>query len=50
VAALGATPSTVMQVVDAWGRGFWELIPFTLQMSLVIITATSSPRRRRWAA
>jgi hypothetical protein len=29
----GALP----QVVDAWGRG-WELIPFTLQMSLVIIT------------
>ena len=26
------------QVVDAWGRGFWDLIPFTLQMALVIIT------------
>jgi short-chain fatty acids transporter len=50
VAALGATPSTVMQVVDAWGRGFWELIPFTLQMSLVIITghvlASSPPMGR----
>jgi short-chain fatty acids transporter len=46
-AALGATPSTTVQVVDAWGRGFWDLIPFTLQMSLVIITghvlATSRP-------
>jgi short-chain fatty acids transporter len=46
-AALGATPSSVVQVVDAWGRGFWELIPFTLQMSLIIITghvlATSQP-------
>src|SRR5262245_16667873 len=45
-AALGFTPSSVVQVVDAWGRGFWELIPFTLQMSLVIITGhvlTSSP-------
>ena len=49
-AALAATPSTIVQVVDAWGRGFWELIPFTLQMSLVIITghvlATSAPMGR----
>jgi short-chain fatty acids transporter len=50
LAALGATPSTVTQVVDAWGRGFWELIPFTLQMALVIITghvlASSPPMGR----
>jgi short-chain fatty acids transporter len=41
------TPSSAAQVIDAWGRGFWELIPFTLQMALVIITghvlATSQP-------
>jgi len=46
-AAVTATPSTVAEVIDAWGRGFWELIPFTLQMSLIIITghvlATSPP-------
>ena len=46
-AGVAATPSTVLQVIDAWGGGFWELIPFTLQMSLVIITghvlATSPP-------
>jgi short-chain fatty acids transporter len=46
-AAVTATPSTVPDVIDAWGRGFWELIPFTLQMSLIIITghvlATSPP-------
>src|SRR5258705_4676742 len=50
VAALAATGSTPPQVIDAWGRGFWELIPFTLQMSLVIITghvlATSPPMGR----
>lgn len=52
VAAAGwlATPSTLPQVIDAWGRGFWELIPFTLQMALVIITghvlATSPPAGR----
>ncbi len=50
VAALAATGSTPLQVVDAWGRGFWELIAFTLQMSLIIITghvlATSPPMGR----
>src|SRR3982750_2129984 len=49
-AAVVATPSTVPEVIDAWGRGFWELIPFTLQMSLIIITGhvlpTSPPIRR----
>src|SRR5689334_15062774 len=34
-AAVAATPSTLAEVVDAWGGGFWELIPFTLQMSLI---------------
>ena len=47
VAALIWTPSSPFQVVDAWGNGFWDLIPFTLQMSLIIITghvlATSAP-------
>jgi short-chain fatty acids transporter len=49
-AALVATPSTPGQIVDAWGRGFWDLIAFTLQMALVIITghvlATSPPMVR----
>jgi len=49
-AAVTVTPATGPQVIDAWGRGFWELIPFTLQMSLVIITghvlATSRPLGR----
>ena len=46
-AALIWTPSSFIEVVDAWGNGFWDLIPFTLQMSLIIITghvlATSAP-------
>ncbi|MCU1384607.1 MAG: Short chain fatty acid transporter [Acidobacteria bacterium] len=49
-AALTATPATLLQTIDAWGRGFWDLIPFTLQMALVIITghvlATSPPMGR----
>src|SRR6476661_2173011 len=47
VAGVVFTPSSVGQVIDAWGKGLWELIPFTLQMALVIITghvlATSQP-------
>ena len=29
-----------LDVVTIWGNGFWELIPFTLQMALVIITGS----------
>lgn len=47
VAGVAFTPSSLSQVIDAWGKGFWELIPFTLQMALIIITghvlATSRP-------
>src|SRR5438128_2783681 len=47
VAGLTVTGASLGQVVDAWGRSVWDLIPFTLQMSLVIITghvlATSRP-------
>src|SRR5262249_39174528 len=49
VAAAGVVVAraSIVEVVDAWGRGFWDLIPFTLQMALVIITghvlATSRP-------
>ena len=50
MAAVTATPSTLVQAVDAWGRGFWDLIPFTLQMALVVITghvlASSQPMAR----
>ena len=49
-AAVAITPATLTETVDAWGRGFWDLIPFTLQMALVIITghvlATSPPMGR----
>ena len=49
-AAKIATTSSLPQVVDAWGHGFWELIPFTMQMALIIITghvlATSPPMGR----
>src|SRR5438309_50889 len=47
VGGVALTPSGLPQVIDAWGKGLWELIPFTLQMALIIITghvlATSQP-------
>jgi short-chain fatty acids transporter len=50
LAAATATTSSIPQIVDAWGRGFWDLIPFTLQMTLIIITghvlASSAPMQR----
>jgi short-chain fatty acids transporter len=50
IAAIVWTPSTPLQVIDAWGNGFWDLITFTLQMALIIITghvlATSAPMGR----
>ncbi len=46
-AAIAAGKATPGQVLKAWGDGFWELLPFTLQMALVIITgyvlATTRP-------
>lgn len=43
----GASPGAVAGI---WGRGFWSLIPFTLQMALIVITgtvvATAAPVRR----
>jgi len=43
-----------LEVVQLWGVGFWELLPFTLQMALVIITgyvvATTRPVYRLIAA
>jgi short-chain fatty acids transporter len=55
-AALLGTPAGLLDVAGIWGTGFWELIPFTMQMALVIITgyvlASSPPMGRliRWLA
>jgi short-chain fatty acids transporter len=50
VAALATTNTSPGRIADMWGNGFWELIPFTMQMALVIITgyvlASSPPIRR----
>jgi short-chain fatty acids transporter len=50
VAAMVATPTPALMIVDLWGKGFWELLPFTMQMALVVITgyvlATTAPVHR----
>ncbi|MBI5480376.1 MAG: short-chain fatty acid transporter [Deltaproteobacteria bacterium] len=47
---LGVARAHPVELVAAWGKGFWELIPFTMQMALVIITgyvlATARPVAR----
>jgi short-chain fatty acids transporter len=36
--ALVATPHGPAALAEQWGKGFWGFIPFTLQMSMVILT------------
>jgi short-chain fatty acids transporter len=49
VAALAVDPAmrrSPLALVDAWGSGFWTLVPFTLQMSMMLISGyvlASSP-------
>jgi short-chain fatty acids transporter len=33
--AIGTPPA---ELVTAWGKGFWELLSFTMQMALIIVT------------
>lgn len=53
---LGVARAGPVEMVDAWGKGFWELIPFTMQMALIIVTgyvlASSPPvlRAIAWVA
>jgi short-chain fatty acids transporter len=47
ITAGGASPGGVAVI---WGKGFWSLIPFTMQMALIVITgtvvATAAPVQR----
>ena len=48
--ALGALAigAPAIGIVKAFGNGFWDLIPFTLQASLVVRSAATWSRVRRW--
>lgn len=36
--ALGLTPSGPIQIIDYWVKGFWVLLTFAMQMSVLMIT------------
>jgi short-chain fatty acids transporter len=44
---VGMTPKTTTQMVMIWGNGFWNLLAFSMQMALVLVTghalASSGP-------
>lgn len=45
-----ATATTGYGMVDAWGKGFWSLITFTLEMTMIIIGgyAVATTRPMAW--
>ncbi len=50
IAGLTAGGASMSGLAMTWGKGFWSLIPFTLQMAMIVITgtvvATAAPVRR----
>jgi short-chain fatty acids transporter len=48
--AVGLTPKTSLDLVNMWGAGFWNLLAFSMQMALVLVTghalATAEPIRK----
>jgi len=38
VGASVATDTSPLKVVQAWGDGFWALVPFAMQMVLVVVS------------
>ena len=48
--ALLVTDAGLWQAVDGWGKGFWELLAFGMQMCIVLVTghalASSTPVKR----
>ena len=41
-----ATGSSPTEAAEWFGAGFWDLVTFTMQMAMIIVTAMPSPRRR----
>ncbi|WP_240377011.1 short-chain fatty acid transporter [Bacillus piscicola] len=38
VLGFGITESSPMDMVEYWGNGFWDLLAFAMQMSLIVVT------------
>lgn len=54
VLGITITPHSAMDMVNMWGDGFWNLLAFAMQMSLVLVTghalASSGPVKRGMTA
>ncbi|WP_282201372.1 TIGR00366 family protein [Collibacillus ludicampi] len=51
VAGIIFTPHSTLEMVQFWGNGFWNLLAFAMQMSLILVTGhalASSPLVKRW--
>jgi short-chain fatty acids transporter len=51
VLGFALTPKSPLDLVQLWGNGFWNLLAFSMQMALVVVTGhalASSPLLRRW--
>jgi short-chain fatty acids transporter len=51
VAGIIFTPHSALEMVQYWGNGFWNLLAFAMQMSLILVTGhalASSPWVKRW--
>lgn len=52
--ALGFTPKTPGDLVQLWGAGFWNLLAFSMQMAMILVTghalASSAPMKRAMSA
>jgi short-chain fatty acids transporter len=52
--SFGLTPSTPTQLVLMWGSGFWNLLAFSMQMAMILVTghalASSGPIKRALSA
>ncbi|RWR09266.1 short-chain fatty acid transporter [Siminovitchia fortis] len=45
------TSSTPIQMVEYWGNGFWDLLGFSMQMSLIVVTGyvlANTPIIKKW--
>ncbi|MBN3832261.1 TIGR00366 family protein [Burkholderia sp. Ac-20344] len=52
--AFGLTPNTPVQLTTMWGSGFWNLLAFSMQMVMILVTghalASSPPVKRMLVA
>lgn len=51
VSGIAFTPHGPVDMIEFWGTGFWNLLAFAMQMSLVLVTGhalASSPLVKKW--